>query len=267
MATLTITATVEPGHVPPRVKLSLVDSGEPPINSVTVTRTDPSGVVVNVRTENGEPLALVASGATRVATVYDYEMPYGQPVTYSTVQKPLVTTGEVTVAEERVWLVHPGVPARSVPIELMKGSFDDEEEDVLAGVFFPLGRRNAVVISDGKRKAPAGTLIVGTETPAERRALGELLADAFPLLLNVPPLVGIDVDTCYIHVGRLRRARPSDVGTDPHRNWVLPFQVVDMPVGGAQSLRTYQDVLDEHASFQAVLDAYPTFADLQAPTS
>lgn len=263
----TITATVEPGHVPQRVRIDVVAAASTGINSVTVTRTDPSGRVLPVRTEDGEPLQLVVSEATRTGTVYDYEMPYGQAVVYSTTSQPTVLSEPVTVDEDRVWLIHPGIPARSLPIELMRGSFDEEEEDVAGTVFYPMGRSNGVPFTDGKRKAPTGTMILGTESPAERVALQELLADAFPLLLNVPPVTGIDVDTEYVHIGRLRRTRPSDIGTDPTRNWVLPFQVVDMPVGGSQSSRTWDDVLAEHETWQAVLDSYATWADLQAPTT
>ena len=263
----TITATVEDDQSPQRVRIDVEAAPSTGVAAVTVTRTDPSGRVLPVRTEDGQPLQLVVSETIRVGTVYDYEAPYGQPVVYSTVSQPTVLSEPVTVHEDRVWLIHPGIPARSVPIELMRGSFDEEEEDVAGAVFYALGRRNGVVFTDGRRKAPAGTLIVGTETAAESRALGELLADAFPLLLNVPPLLGIEVDTNYVHLGRLRRVRPSDVGSDPQRNWMLPFQVVEMPVGGTQSQRTFQNVLDESETFQQVLDAYATFADLQAPTT
>ena len=263
----TITATVEDDQVPQRVRVDVVAAASTGLASVTVTRTDPSGRVLPVRTEDGRALQLVVSESVRQGTVYDYEMPYGQPVVYSTASQPTVQSEPVTVVEDRIWLIHPGIPARSLPVELMRGSFDDEEEDVAGTVFFPMGRRNGVAFTDGRRKAPAGTLIIGTETPAEKRALDELLADAFPLLLNVPPLTGIDVDTNYMHLGRLRRVRPSDIGTDPARNWQLPFQVVDMPIGGSQSARTYAQVLDEHLTYQAVLTAYATFADLQAPTT
>lgn len=267
MATLSVVATVELGNVPPRVKLVVTDTGTPAITSVTVTRTDSSGNVVPVRTDDGAPLALVTSGGNWVGTVYDYEMPYGQAVTYSTLQQPGTSTAPVTVDEDEIWLVHPGIPDRSMPITLMKGANDEEEEDVNAGVFYPLGRREAVVISDGKRKAPSSELIVGTETPAEAQALKDLLSDAFPLLLNVPPLTGVGLDTAYIFVGGLRRRRQSDIGSAPQRVWSLPYRVVAMPVGGSQSQWTFQDVLDQYPTFQDVLDAFPTFADLQAPTN
>lgn len=267
MATLTVTATVELSNVPPRVRLDVVDSGTPSITAAIVTRLDPSGEAVALRTEDGGPLTLTTSGSTRVGTLFDYEMPYGQAVTYSTMQDPSNASAAVTVDEARVWLIHPGIPSRSVPIELMRGSFDDEEEDVDAGVFFPQGRRNAVVFTDGKRKAPSGTLIVSTDSSVERLALQSLLSDAFPLLLNVPPSVGIDVDTAYVHIGRLRRARPSDVGMELLRNWVLPFQVVEMPAGGSQSQWTWATLQAASPTWADVLANYPTWADVQAPTN
>lgn len=272
MTTLTMAVTVEAAAagLPARAKIVVTDTGTPFITLATVVRLDPSGALVPVRTDNGAPLTLVTSGTTRVGTIYDYETPYGQAVSYSTTQRPGTVSSAVTVNETRATLIHPGVPARSVYITLVKGSFDEEEEDVSAGVFKPIGRRNAVVITDGRRKAPSGEFIVETTTSAERTALRELLADAFPLLLNVPPSLGIDVDTSYVHIGTLRRARPSDVGSSLLRHWKLPFQVVDMPVGGAQSVWTYASVvtaIPTYASLLANTTTYPTYADMQAPTN
>jgi hypothetical protein len=46
----------------------------------------------------------------------------------------------VTVAESKIWLVHPGVPELSMPVELAKGSLAEEEWGVQQGVFYPMGR-------------------------------------------------------------------------------------------------------------------------------
>lgn len=266
MATLSLAANVDLVGTPV-VQVVVTDTGTPAITAVTVTRTDALGNVARVRTEDGSSLALNTSGSVRVGTLYDYEAPFGVPVTYSTTLQPLATSAAVTVDIEESWLIHPGVPERSMPIVLLKGSFDDESEDVLAGVFFPLGRRNAVAITDGKRKAPSGSITVETADGPERNRLKDLLADAFPLLLNVPPSTGLDVDTAYVHIGAIRRSRPSSVGSDPQRNWTLPYQVVDMPVGGSQSQWTWTDVIESSPSWTDLMATRATWSDVLAPTN
>jgi hypothetical protein len=234
---------------------------------VTPTRTDQNGLVTPLRTSNGAPLTLVTSGSNRVGTVYDYEMPYGLPVTYSTTLQPTNKSASVTVNDTRVWLINPGVPDRSMPITLWRGTNEEEAADVLAGIFKPLGRRDAVVISDGKRKAPSSELIVGTDTEAEAQQLEDLLSDASTVLLNVPPSLGLGMDTQYIFISTLRRRRLSDVGTAPQRVWTLPYQVVTLPVGGSQSQWTWADVLATSPTWQDLLTNYGTWANVQSPTT
>jgi hypothetical protein len=89
MSAVTVVATVENStnpQDPPRVRLNVTDTGTTPsLFAATVTRLDPDGQVVPVRTADGNPLTLLhKSGTTRVGLLYDYEMPYGAPVTYST---------------------------------------------------------------------------------------------------------------------------------------------------------------------------------------
>jgi hypothetical protein len=250
MTTLSVVATLEASNVPPRVKVVITDTGTPTIFTVTPTRTDQNGLVTPLRTSNGAPLTLVTSGSNRVGTVYDYEMPYG-----------------LTVNDTRVWLINPGVPDRSMPITLWRGTNEEEAADVLAGIFKPLGRRDAVVISDGKRKAPSSELIVGTDTEAEAQQLEDLLSDASTVLLNVPPSLGLGMDTQYIFISTLRRRRLSDVGTAPQRVWTLPYQVVTLPVGGSQSQWTWADVLATSPTWQDLLTNYGTCADVYPVTT
>jgi hypothetical protein len=118
MSTVTVVPTVDLTSTPPSVVLAVTDTGTPNLFATTVTRLDPDGVWRNVRTSDGNPLVLTTSGANRVGTLRDNEAPYGTPVTYSTIESPSTVSSPVTVDETRVWLVDPGTPALSVPIEM-----------------------------------------------------------------------------------------------------------------------------------------------------
>lgn len=267
MSTLSLVAAAQADNTPPRVKVDVTDSGTPAINQVTVTRTDAAGNTSVVRTPDGGPLQLVTSGSNRVATVYDYEMSYGVGVTYSTSEQPANKSGQVTVAAVSAWLVHPGVPARSMPVEFRINSFDEESLAVNAGVFWPMGRRNAVVVSDGARHAGTSSFIVGTETLAELANLRALVADAGVLQLNVPVSLGMGVDTQYVFVQDVLVKRRSDIGTAPQRDVTMPYVPVDAPVGGSQAQYTWADVVARFATWQDLINANATWAAVQTPTS
>jgi hypothetical protein len=175
MSTVTVVPTVDLTSTPPSVVLSVTDTGTPNLFATTVTRLDPDGVWRNVRTSDGNPLVLTTSGANRVGTLRDNEAPYGTPVTYSTIESPSAVSSPVTVGETRVWLVDPGTPALSVPIEMRAGSFAEESWDVQQGIFWPMGRSTPVVQTDGARKAPASSVTVKIDTLAELADLRALL--------------------------------------------------------------------------------------------
>lgn len=258
MSTVTVVPTVEANNVPPRVKLDVTDTGSPNLFAATITRNDPSGLIQTVRTNDGNPLTLTTSGANRIGTVYDYEMPYGAPVSYSSIESPTVISADVTVPETDVWLIHPGVPSLSMPVELRAGSFDEEEYEVRQGIFYPMGRQYPVVQSDGARKSAQSSITVAIDNLVDLATLKALIADAGVLLINVPYTLGWGVDPMYAAVGAVRNRRIVDIGSDPHRAVEMPFIVVDRPVGGTQAARTYVDLLDysTYASLQAAYGSY-----------
>lgn len=268
MTTLSVAAVAQPTNNPPRVQVTVTDTGtSPAITSATVTRTDNSGRTSIVRTSDGGPLPLVTSGTTRVGTVYDYEAPYGVPVTYSTSEQPANVSASTTLSSNDVWLVHVGVPDRSLPIDLRASSSAEESRAVNAGVFYPMGRRNAVVISDGQRNGRQSSLVVSTDTLAEFDAIDSLVDDAGVLLLNVPQALGLGIATSYIFVQDVTYKRLSDIGSMPDRDIVMPYVVVDPPVGGSQAQWSWSDVVTKYATWQDVLNANATWAALQAPTT
>jgi hypothetical protein len=170
MSVITVTPTVELSNTPPRVRLNVADTGTPAFTSTTITRLNPDGTTSPVRTTDGGPVPI--SGGTGL--VYDYEAPYGQAVTYSSVETPGNVTAPVTVAVSQVWLIHPGTPALSTPIDLRVGALDDETLPVRQAVYWPLGRSTPVVIGDGARKLAQSSL--GHRDRHRQRADGDPVA-------------------------------------------------------------------------------------------
>lgn len=268
-----LVATVEADHVPPRVRLDVTDSAG--LSSVTITRLDPDSVYRKVRTSDDQPLPL--SGG--LATVYDYEAPFGYPVTYSTDQagSPSVT---VQVDSPRPWLIHLGVPSRSVsPVHMLPGTDDAEDWDIDQGVFQVLEREDPIVGTSGARLLPSSRLVVYSPTATDKAALRGLLSDGSPLLLNVPPSLGWGIDTCYIAVGRVTVSRPSPLLVHVQRSIELPYQQISRPAGGTQAWITWDDVATRsgddytaatgstYATWDDVAAAVGSWAELAAPTS
>jgi len=266
MSAITVTATVENSTGPldvPRVRLNVTDTGSSPaLFAATVTRLDPDGRVVPVRTNDGNPLVLTTSGTTRVGLLYDYEAPYQAPVTYSTMETPGSSSAAVTVAESKVWLIHPGVPELSMPISV--ASVGNRTRSISQGVFRPMGRRSPVVQTDGQRKSPEGTLELNTLTLAEAARFEALTDDAGVLLLNVPASFNWGLPTSYVALGDIEEGRLVDYAPEPRRLQNLPYIVVDRPAGGSQSERTYIDLLAQFSSYAALRNAYPSYTALLA---
>jgi len=260
--TITVAPTVDTANSPPRVRLDVTSSASE--TSARVMRLDPDGVQRPVRTGDGNPLQLSVTGATGTGLVYDYEVPYGAKVTYSTLESPGTVSAQVTVPEVRPWLIHPGVPARSMPVTFAADSFKEVTYGVSRGVFQPMGRRFPVVQTDGQRKAATGSFIVQTATLTELAALQALVDDAGTLFLNVPTAAALGVPTGYVAIGDVKQVRLTDVGSNPIRNVVCDFMVVDQPVGGSQAQRTYADLLANYTTYAALQAAYPSYAAVLA---
>lgn len=263
MSTLTVVATPEPTNSPPRVRLDVTDIGSPNLFAATVTRLDPDGQYVPVRTPDGAPLVLSTSGVNRVGLVYDYEMPYDDPIQYSTSEDVSANSGEVVVPADSVWLIHPGIPDISIPVELAINSLDEEEYPVREGKFAPMGRKNLVVVTEGARGGAQSEIIVATDTLAEAQDVKTLVSDAGVLLFNPPSSMGLGFERAYIAVSSVTISRPSSIGSDPHRNVRMPFSVTDRPAGGSAAERSYADLFD-YPTYAALAAAYPTYFDLLA---
>jgi hypothetical protein len=271
---LRIVATPEPDFFPPRIRLDITDTRTTPATELTITRLDPDGRYRPVRTDDDGPLPL--SGG--VATLYDYEPKgFGVQVTYSTDVPggPTVTT---SLDADGIWLVHRGVPSRSVRVDAVS-KIGPRTREVQQGKFVILERNDPIVVTGGARSTPAGMIGVRTDTDAQRRAMDLLLDDASPVLLNLPPGRGWGFDPCYLALGTTDEDRPVRYGPVPLREWTLPYQVIGRPVGGIRAAVTWDDIATEGAddytaapgsqymTWQEIADAGLTWAQLAAPTT
>ena len=249
MSVITVTPTVELSNVPPRVRLNVADTGTPAFTSTTITRLNPDGTTSPVRTTDGGPVPI--SGG--IGLVYDYEAPYGQAVTYSSVETPANVTAPVTLSATRPWLIHPGVPSLSRQIMFGRGSFATRTRPAKKAVYWPMGRSTPVTIGDGARKSVQSQLVLQVTTQGELVGLQSLFADASVLLLNIPAGLGYNFSTCYVDCGDTEEAFASPVLTETYATVSMPFTVVARPAGGTQSQRTLADLL-----------VYPTITALNA---
>jgi len=258
--TVTVVATTEGSNVPPRVRLDVTDIGGTN-STVTVVRLNPDGRTVPVRTPDGNPLILTTSGLNKVGLIYDYEMPYGSAVQYSTLEDPASSSGEVTVDSDRPLLVHPGVPELSQRIVI--AAVSPRVQKMNRSVLYPMGRATPIVQTDGIRKAAEYTLTLYTGTDDERLDLQSLLSDGSPLLLNIPAANPWGLPTEYLSVGDVTENRVVEFLGEPARKWEMPVTVIARPSGGSQSQRVYVDLL-EYPTYAALMAAYPTYLDVLA---
>lgn len=253
--TTTITATPEPAHLPPRVRLDVTWTGA---TTAMIQRTDPDGTVQPVRF--ADPIVLTGGAAT----FYDYESWFGAATVYTaTVGTSSVSASPVTLAATAVWLRHPTLPSLSISPLI---EFEDDVVRVIkAAKKEPIGRKYPLVISDGSRKAPSSGMTLVTWTLDDKDALLSLFDDGTPLLLDVPPALGWGFTHQYMAVGNLTESRPApDVAQEQARRWPFTYDVVDRPASGPSAPWTFAALLTQNVSFAGVLAKYATFADLLA---
>lgn len=258
-----ITATAEPDNDPPRVEL-LVDTSGFEGGTLRVTRTDPDGTIVNIRATD-EPAEI----ADNQWLNYDYEAPFGVPVTYTaimTLGSSSASSDVVTLNVGRVWLIHAGDPTRSYTPPRVRG-FTERERNIDQGTFKVLGRRDPVVTTDGQRSGVESKVLIRTETHAERDGLWAVLEDGSTLLLNVPASFGWGLTTEWIAVGKVSEARIADLrGADQGRVFTLPYTVAPRPVGSVLPERVYADLPGEAVTYADQSLMYASYLDLRSGT-
>lgn len=196
----------------------------------------------------------------------DYEAPLQTPVFY---RVELTSPGGGTAIRNSswstiphldinlAWLKDPSAPQRNM--QVMVKQAPNWARPVEQGVYRVAGRRNAVVLSD-VRGGLEGELVIWTRSDEERRNLHWLLDPGRVLLWQAAP--GMGVDDLYVSVGAVSENRVGGPATESWREWSLPLSEVDMPttvgVGGSAG-RTWQDILTEFTSWEAVRDTYATW--------
>lgn len=259
-STLGLALTPQLATTPPSYRVTVSETGSPSVGSVTVLRTDPDGLTRPVRTTDGGPLPI--SGGT--ATVTDNEVPFGVPVTYSiAVNNNPTIAGNLQVPE--AWLIHLGVPSKSVMLPTI-AELTDREQDTAAVVLQPMDRPRPLTIAGSSRPSETGGLVVQTSTSSELVAMRALLDDDSVLLFNVPPSLGYLEPTAYVSIGRARAARLVDYGPEQRRLWTLPYQVVDRPAGGTRAQVAHADVSARFARWSDI-SAGTTWAQIAAGTA
>ncbi|SDL27608.1 hypothetical protein [Streptomyces indicus] len=202
--------------------------------------------------------------------VEDYEAPLGVPVTYRVEIYPAGSTTPSLRSSETVtipvgdineaWIKDPGNPQRNLRVLVAKAP--DWQRPIEQSVYRIKGRRNAVVLS-GIRGGLEGELQVWTRSDDERAALHWILDSGTTLLWQTAP--GLGVSDLYVTVAQASEARTGGAASEPWRQWSLPLTEADMPVttGVAGSRgRTWQDVLAEFDTWDALASVYPTWEDL-----
>lgn len=179
----TITLTAEPSNLPPRVEIVIATG-----SAATITALDLRRDGVAVRTLPDLGLSTVV--------IYDYESSYGVPVTYTaevtTTSGAESLSASVTVAVDKLWLIHPRQPTISVPVGLTAGatfltSIGLGTSTVQAARHRVIGAGRDVVMSYGRRNDTAyPEFSIMTTTEGEAAAVADLLRDETPILVRIP---------------------------------------------------------------------------------
>ena len=228
------TMTVSVQHAFGRIALQMgnPDSGDVPAERYAVQRSIDGGATWQpVRTADG---GVIASNNT----IYDTEVGNGVEVLYRarcenvTAQTPLVLASTWTTSDTVAWhhlswwLKSATHPALNTPIDT--DSQPSMQRPVRRGIFQPLGRTDAIVISD--TPAPwQGTIVIYAPDADARAAIDALLALGEPLLLQGVP--GNHWDDRYVSFGDHDRARSVDKAWIAGTGETLPWIEVTAPSG------------------------------------
>lgn len=286
-----IAVTVQSDYQPPRNVITLHASAGCIFDSLEVTRLQ-DGIETPIRRQP-------VSGVSDV-TVYDYEMPYGHPVSYrmsgteqalQAMRAPgagrfngdafsvhdVYAESDITTSAPRVsWLVHPGNPARSLhlPLRFIAG-IGDTGRRATATRHDVLGARYPVFTVPGPRTSREFTLQLRTRTSDDERMLDALLDDQTPLLLNLLPDVSarLNMNPMYLQVLDSTDARFAQMlyGQDDSpgsmREWQLPCIEVASPAISQQAVGwTYAQLAFDFGDYLRIRTTYGSYADLQANT-
>ena len=240
-----ITATVNLATTPPRVDVAL--SGWSTSGAVTVQRVHADTTVHQIYMPD-------TSGG--VSQVYDYAAPFGEPVTYQSLDgSTQVSSAPVTISLSEDWISAPGYPSAVVPVDV-----DDIGEAVMT--------RDVAIMASPFRATPAveyGPLqgdrfpvTLTTTSAAASAAMREMLRLSGVLLLRIPRT---DYSWAYVFAQATRRpvvpwrSTATDTATD-WRTWRLDCVTVSDPDPApfGDPTASYQALADSGKTYQQLLD-------------
>lgn len=266
MAT-TLTATAESADA--RVLLTVVNTPPPSSEFVTFERSIDGGATWTlVRSEVPMPMTI---GATRNASVYDYEMPLDVATLYRATPDnggAVDTDGPVTVVSGgMVWLKDPARPWANIALEnclqglacadkdpaLSLRGLGEEVRAADAGLM-PVLNRVLPVDVWAVRKGIVSSMQIVSMTDAARVAVETFFAAGGPIFLQLPAEYGW-ADR-YWQPGDTTAARISRDMRRPYRLWDVPLVEIDAPVGPGQGTACN--------NWCALADTFATYADMTA---
>lgn len=252
--TSSLTATADPTNSPPRVVLDLGALATGTI--VTITRFDNNGTSTTVRGADNA----VISGSSGL--FFDYQAPYNQGVTYfATINGAAQTlSASVLLSVDQPWLVHPNIPSLSVPLTVVAPPTRTRVSN--RGLFHPLGRSDAVAISDGRRKDASFELHVRTDTLDEENALDALLDDDSVLLLQITYSNMTRAQYSWVSIGDAVAAPMIDTWDNDYYDWALPCDIAAPPVGLVEAQRTLADIAAEWNTLGDIDNAYVSLRNI-----
>jgi hypothetical protein len=197
---------------------------------------------------------------------FDWEAPIGKSLSYRVEQGvDQDTDGPLTIPSDdfgAVWLASVHQPALSRRVVMSEWNQTEYSTRIL-GNYKVLGRKHPVVLTDtwGSR---TGTIKVVTDNDSISdttwRQLYLLLTEGKTLLLRTPGRAYSGEWDMYFEVESYTRSRIGPIRADGKIPLMheIGFVEVDRPATAEESLglRTWQDVLDDHATWQSVLDDY-----------
>jgi hypothetical protein len=164
--------------------------------------------------------------------------------------------GNVTPALSRVWMKNPIAPYLNVAVTVI--SIDDITNPARTGVFDIIGRMNPVAVTDvyGSDKTTIG---LRTTDDATMEDLRSRLKTGQVQFIHAPK--GSRTPTGYFVLGDLDKSFPSSTGTA--RRLSFPATGVAAPDPSvAAVISTYQTVINDYATYAALIAAKATYADV-----
>lgn len=256
---LTIAAEAQP------VSASVLVSvrGGAPGTPLYVLRRDTSGTGIVRETSEGS-IVWPALGDT--LTLTDYEARQGEATQYLLTDRdgtPVAST-EVQLPVWGTWVKSPGRPYRNA-----RAFYVGDSAATLSARRVVVDIEGAAqrVVFAGHRSTPSGSIVLLTQTRAQREALATLLSDGMPLMLDTPATWGVPYR--YMSVGDVAHERAYNFEglnlTAEARLWTFDEVVSTAVPQGLPNLdpgRTYADLPTLFATYVAIPATVETYERL-----